>query len=79
MAPEFYCKCFSCGKLFRECEKRCSSESKKPRRFDQSGAVFLIYERATGFAPVPKPWKGFVLLLHYARGNSPLNGELVNS
>ena len=30
-------------------------------------ARFLIYERATGFAPVPKPWKGFVLLLHYAR------------
>ena len=28
--------------------------------------VFL-FERATGFAPVPKPWKGFVLLLHYAR------------
>ena len=28
-------------------------------------------ERATGFAPVPKPWKGFVLLLHYARLRPP--------
>jgi hypothetical protein len=28
-------------------------------------------ERATGFAPVPKPWKGFVLLLHYARIGPP--------
>jgi hypothetical protein len=38
-------------------------------KFKKALKGFFKFERATGFAPVPKPWKGFVLLLHYARKN----------